>query len=65
MKTLSMNQNDLIERLAESYFHDPQTDDPIAYCPICGMEIYSQEAYEMYDGLCEDCFYREEEDVEC
>jgi NMD protein affecting ribosome stability and mRNA decay len=31
------------------------------YCENCGEEI-SQEEYEMYDGLCEECAWEEEDD---
>lgn len=37
---------------------------PVAYCPVCGGEIYDPD-YIMPDGLCEECYMeREEENAE-
>ena len=36
--------------------HDPQRREPVGYCIWCGMEIYSEETLEEYEGFCETCY---------
>lgn len=44
--------------------HDPQRAAPIAYCPVCGGEIYSEDELYEFDGLCSYCAVRKSEALE-
>lgn len=37
---------------------------PCYLCSRCGDEVYSFEKYDLYDGLCEQCFFEQEEEDE-